>query len=300
MLESRGQAPADTVTTGERVAHKAIQVGTGVVATVGLTELGKAIVTERRPDGSDSKAFPSRHTSWAWAGASVIAHELYRHSPWWVVGAHAAGNAVAFQRVMSKNHWPGDVVAGAALGMASMELGYWVGDLLYPGLKRPLPQADNSQAPYLSMSTEILLPLNQPDHPVHWRSGLGTHLTLSLPTSEATAMQLSAILQSRPTAINGRFHQLSNCLGLAIGGQYRYQFSRRWAAEVSAEAGVMKNFNRMGGFLNPWAFTGGINTGAAYRVTPHLMVGAQLGYHVVTLYAANQSLTIALQTRATF
>ena len=297
---SHGHTGTDSVSTGDRFAHKAIQVGTSVVATAGLTELGKAIITERRPDGSDSRAFPSRHTSWAWAGAAVIARELYWHSPWWVLGAHTAANAMAFQRVMSKNHWPGDVVAGAALGLASVELGYWLGDLLYPQFKRHLPQATNSQAPYLSMSTEILLPLNQPDHPVHWRSGLGSHLTLSLPTSESTAMQLSAILQSRSTAVNGRFYQLSNCLGVAVGGQYRWLFCRRWAGEISAEAGVMKNFNRMGGFLNPWSFTGGINAGTSCRLTPRLAVGGQLGYNVASLYAANHSLTISLLTRATF
>ena len=80
-------SPADSISLGSRIAHKSIQIGTGAVATIGLTQILKASVNEMRPDRSDNNSFPSRHASWAFAGASVIANELYWHSPWWVLGS---------------------------------------------------------------------------------------------------------------------------------------------------------------------------------------------------------------------
>ncbi|MDE6332782.1 MAG: serine hydrolase, partial [Muribaculaceae bacterium] len=123
---------ADSITLGERIAHKSIQIGTGAVATIGLTQILKASVSEMRPDRSNNRSFPSRHSSWAFAGASVIANELYSHSPWWVLGSQALATGIGFQRVMSERHYPGDVLAGAVLGLGSMQLGYRIGDQFYP------------------------------------------------------------------------------------------------------------------------------------------------------------------------
>ena len=65
-------------------------------------------------------SFPSGHTSAAFATATVLARELGVAHPEarWIVNPLLFGGAtfVGFSRVYDRQHWPSDVVAGAALG----------------------------------------------------------------------------------------------------------------------------------------------------------------------------------------
>ena len=65
-------------------------------------------------------SFPSGHTSAAFATATVLARELnvaHPGSRWWVNSLLFGGATfVGFARVYQRQHWPSDVVAGAALG----------------------------------------------------------------------------------------------------------------------------------------------------------------------------------------
>ena len=65
-------------------------------------------------------SFPSGHTSAAFATATVLARELniaHPSSRWWVNPLLFGGATfVGFSRVYQRQHWPSDVVAGAALG----------------------------------------------------------------------------------------------------------------------------------------------------------------------------------------
>ena len=65
-------------------------------------------------------SFPSGHTSAAFATATVLARELNVARPgsrWWVNPLLFGGASfVGFSRVYQRQHWPSDVVAGAALG----------------------------------------------------------------------------------------------------------------------------------------------------------------------------------------
>lgn len=65
-------------------------------------------------------SFPSGHTSAAFATATVLARELNTAHPGskWLVNSLLFGGAtfVGFSRVYERQHWPSDVVAGAALG----------------------------------------------------------------------------------------------------------------------------------------------------------------------------------------
>ena len=66
--------------------------------------------------GSSNYSFPSGHSTEAFAVASVVA----ARSSGWVVPtlAYAAATLVAFDRVNDRAHFPSDVVAGAAIGVA--------------------------------------------------------------------------------------------------------------------------------------------------------------------------------------
>lgn len=79
----------------------------------------KAAVKERRPDGSDMHSFPSAHSSVAFTSA-----EYLRKRYGWEYGIPAYGAAafVAYSRVEADKHYTRDVLAGAAIGMASSYL----------------------------------------------------------------------------------------------------------------------------------------------------------------------------------
>jgi membrane-associated phospholipid phosphatase len=85
-------------------------------ATVGATLLLKELVDKDRPDGSDNDAFPSGHASTAFQGASFI-HRRYGFGtawPAWVLAAYTG-----WTRLDADEHDEADVLAGAALGIAS-------------------------------------------------------------------------------------------------------------------------------------------------------------------------------------
>lgn len=69
-----------------------------------------------------SAGFPSGHAISTWALASVIAHQYPR--TWVKVAAYGAAAAVSLARVGARRHFPGDVMAGAAMG-------WFIGDFVY-------------------------------------------------------------------------------------------------------------------------------------------------------------------------
>ena len=90
----------------------------------------KFSIKSTRPDGTDRHSFPSGHTSFAFFGAGVLDKEFRHVSPWISVGGYAVATYVAVDRVCRNRHHWGDVVAGAAIGVLSVEAGYWLGDKL--------------------------------------------------------------------------------------------------------------------------------------------------------------------------
>ncbi|MGI6223700.1 MAG: phosphatase PAP2 family protein [Prevotella sp.] len=96
--------------------------------TAGTTLALKHTIHSRRPDFSDNHSFPSGHSAIAFAGATILYKE-YRHvSPWIGVAGYAVATYTAIDRVTrNKHHWF-DVIAGAGLGIAGTEFGYWLGD----------------------------------------------------------------------------------------------------------------------------------------------------------------------------
>ncbi|WP_227670668.1 phosphatase PAP2 family protein [Psychrobacter proteolyticus] len=85
-------------------------------ANLAVTYAVKSTVNKDRPDGSDNDSFPSGHTSLAFQGASFI-HKRYglEHS----IPAYVGATFVGYSRVKADKHDMADVLAGAALGVAS-------------------------------------------------------------------------------------------------------------------------------------------------------------------------------------
>lgn len=108
--------------------------GLSFVVSAGVTWTLKHSVREWRPDRSDRRSFPSGHSTFAFAGATVLHHE-YRHvSPWISVGGYAVATFTAVDRVCRDRHHWYDVTAGAAVGVLSTELSYYVTERLMPRL----------------------------------------------------------------------------------------------------------------------------------------------------------------------
>ncbi|MCX2741943.1 phosphatase PAP2 family protein [Pontibacter anaerobius] len=80
-----------------------------------------------RPNG-DPTAFPSGHTAYAFTIATLVDKEFRHKSPWVSVGSYAIASATGVMRVMNNEHWMADVLAGAGVGIISVNTVYWLHD----------------------------------------------------------------------------------------------------------------------------------------------------------------------------
>jgi len=100
-----------------------------------VVEAAKLIADRARPLETDGKGgffdspsrwnsgFPSGHAINTWAMASIIAHQ-YPHPRILPILAYGLASAVVVSRVGARQHFPGDVVAGSAMG-------WFIGDYVY-------------------------------------------------------------------------------------------------------------------------------------------------------------------------
>jgi len=108
-------ATAGGLTLGFRDWTGTLELGESAGVTLGATYGLKYAVNERRPNGG-SESFPSAHSS-----ISFCAAEFMRKRYGWEYGipAYAAASFVAYSRVEAREHYAHDVIAGAAIGIAS-------------------------------------------------------------------------------------------------------------------------------------------------------------------------------------
>jgi membrane-associated phospholipid phosphatase len=98
-----------------------------------MTDIGKLVINERRPNGSNH-SFPSGHSTTAFAFASVV---MMEHSLPWGIAANTMATFVGFSRLNDNAHYLQDVIAGATIGTM-----YGVG--LYYAQKRRDAKASNT------------------------------------------------------------------------------------------------------------------------------------------------------------
>ena len=88
-----------------------------------LANTMKYTLREPRPDSDARNSFPSGHTCLAFTGAELVRRE---YGPWWGAGAYVIATTTAFMRVYNGRHWTSDVLGGAAIGILSADIGYWL------------------------------------------------------------------------------------------------------------------------------------------------------------------------------
>ena len=116
-------------TTGNRREQETgLLTGEAVLDSLVVDEGLKVLTSRNRPMLNDGKgdffngitktslnsSFPSNHAILSWTIASVIAHEY--PGPLTQVLVYGGASAISIARVTGRQHFPGDVVAGAAMG----------------------------------------------------------------------------------------------------------------------------------------------------------------------------------------
>ena len=137
-LTHRGLEPSDTQSASQMfqspMCHNWSRFLVNTTASVGVAfgvkSALKAVVKEDRPDHSDNKSFPSGHAAMSFAAARSIDKEFRRESIWIPIAGYAAATAIGVERVINDRHHWYDVVAGAAVGIGSTELTWWLSDQL--------------------------------------------------------------------------------------------------------------------------------------------------------------------------
>ena len=95
---------------------------TGVLAALSVTSVLKSATDRERPDESDQRSFPSGHATRAFAYAAASRRNLSatRLSRGWQLGIGAGletlAAGTAWARVEGQDHFPTDVLVGAAVG----------------------------------------------------------------------------------------------------------------------------------------------------------------------------------------
>ena len=93
------------------------------VAETALVNGLKYTIREQRPNFKERNSFPSGHTTTAFVGA-----ELVRTEYGWAYGvpAYIIATGVGCMRIYNDRHWITDTIGGAAVGILSARIGYWM------------------------------------------------------------------------------------------------------------------------------------------------------------------------------
>lgn len=130
----------------EHLKSTSINALLGLAATTVVTEGLKVIVNRQRPyekyplkvfpynASEKGKSFPSAHTSLAFSTATSLS---LSYQKWYVtVPAFAWATAVGYSRLYLGEHYPSDVFAGAAVGIAGAYVGHWLNKKLFVQKKK--------------------------------------------------------------------------------------------------------------------------------------------------------------------
>lgn len=110
------------------MAEQTILLGTASLLTGASVLTLKKVTRAERPDGSARNSFPSGHTATAFMGAELLRREYWNVSPWIGVAGYIVAAGTGFFRMYNNRHWLTDVIAGAGIGILSVQIAYW----LYP------------------------------------------------------------------------------------------------------------------------------------------------------------------------
>ncbi|MDE3252388.1 MAG: phosphatase PAP2 family protein [Bacteroidota bacterium] len=141
-----GMLLAGLINHDPKLKSQSLESLLSVTATAIATEGLKILVNRQRPyekyplevfpyDAKESgKSFPSAHTSLSFATATSLS---LVYKKWYVtVPAFAWAASVGYSRLYLGEHYPSDVIAGAAVGVAGAYISHWLNKKLFPIKKK--------------------------------------------------------------------------------------------------------------------------------------------------------------------
>ena len=285
---------ATGVPTRSSWARMGVAQGSGIVINAALVWGLKHIIDSPRPDKTDSRSFPSGHSAWAFAGATMIERELGINSAWYTWGAYTFASAIAMERVIDAHHYPTDVVAGASIGILATHAGYFLADLIM-GRKsvthtRPTySDAADGLTPSLYLDNTLRLPLGPATAAegvnVERRPALITAIGYEHPVSRSVSLSAAAEVESMPLTLatpENRF--ISGPLtsaGIAASAHMYFPLSQRFSLAAKASAGWHVNFSLHGtdGTLSTRKSSplGRLRASGIWHLSRHLSAAASAG-----------------------
>lgn len=281
------------------VWHDVTGAAIGAGLTVGITEALKHGVTEWRPDRSDDRSFPSRHASWAYAGAAILSVELSDRFVYTPLLAQTAANAVGMQRVISLRHYPSDVLAGAAVGLLSVRAGYWLSNLIFNTSRRQTFNFSGERRSSLYTSTVAIIPLKSKNGDFALGTGIESAIGIIAPIAERFNIGAAAGLRSAPVYSRRQFVDPLSSLALRATAGCSIIDSRRWTIEVGASASLLHNFHHNTLGVKQFGAAADLSTEAVHRLTGRISAGLSAAFEGASIRGFRPSLRIALNTRVT-
>jgi hypothetical protein len=104
-----------------------LEISTETMAlTMASTYALKTVVSRERPDGTSQDSFPSAHTSFAFAGATVLAREweTAHDGSWLGYLLYLPASYVGISRLEGGRHYLSDITFGAAIGIFTAHVVY--------------------------------------------------------------------------------------------------------------------------------------------------------------------------------
>ena len=206
-----------------------------VAATTLVARGIKSAVNRTRPNGG-VHSFPSGHTATAFMTATMLYKESGWKNPWWSIGGYTVAAFTGVSRILNNWHWMSDVAAGAAVGIGSVHLGYYLSDLIFkgkymnPAYEKPLFGYDPSMKHYI---VELLFGrrfiLGGSDITRGGLVGLSTDIPLVAGAGVTARMAASSLTDK--TGLTGALYST------LVGGYYNLHFARRFEAQARAMAG---------------------------------------------------------------
>ena len=91
----------------------------------------KYFIDKERPDGRGLNSFPSGHTFTAFVGAEMLRLEYGQEYPAIAVAGYAVATLTGALRIYNNRHWASDVLAGASVGILSVQLSELINRCFY-------------------------------------------------------------------------------------------------------------------------------------------------------------------------
>lgn len=228
-----------------------------VAIMAGVTQGLKYAINRPRPDNGP-RSFPSGHTATAFLTATMLHKEYGWRSPWWSIGGYTVAAFTGISRILNDRHWMSDVAAGAAIGIGSVHLGYYLSDLIFrsrhlnPAYEKPSfsynPQEKHYVAEFYFARRFALGGRQDPfgDGTIirGGSAGLSTDIPI-IPGIGATA-RLGANSLTYSTGLSGLTYSA------LAGGYYNFHFLKRLEVQARVLAGpVWMSRRTLGASLSP-------------------------------------------------